>query len=172
MIQRSLFLSLILVIPFFAGAQSSIFTLSSKAVTQNGFLPKLYTCDSLGISPPLEWTHPPLGTKAFAVTMHHFPKDGDKHVYIVLYNIPSTITELPQGVTNIGIWGRNTQNRNLSYSPPCSKGPGAKTYILTIYALSEPVNLNKTEGVTMDELVSAIKTSTLASATLPVQYSR
>ena len=169
---RYLFFLLTLTIPLTVFTQSAPFTLSSKAINNLGFLPKLYTCDSLGISPPLQWANAPVGTKSFAVTMHHDPKEGDKHVYFVLYNIPPTVSELPQGVTNIGNWGRNTQNRNPGYSPPCSKGPGAKTYVLTVYALSEQLNLKKADGITMDELLTAMKNCTMASSVLPVQYSR
>jgi Raf kinase inhibitor-like YbhB/YbcL family protein len=147
------------------------FTAYSSAFINNGLYPKLYTCDSLSLSPPIAWKNIPEGTKSFAITMHHFPKDGDKHVYMVVYNIPSTVTSIPQAATNIGSWGSNTQNKNLSYSPPCSKGPGTKSYIITVYALSKTLSF-KSSAVTMDELLEACKGNVLSTSALTVQYSR
>ena len=62
-------------------AQSSkmnAFTLFSDAFVNNGAIAKLNTCDSLGISPQLAWNNAPVGTKGYAITMHHFPKTGEK----------------------------------------------------------------------------------------------
>jgi phosphatidylethanolamine-binding protein (PEBP) family uncharacterized protein len=157
------------------------FVLSSAAVGADGKLPAEFTCDGASTSPPLSWVKPPAGTKSFAVTMHHFPgpprpgdkKGEDKHVYIVLYNIPTTTTTLEKGTKSVGIWGTNTVNRRTEYAPPCSKGPGAKKYTLTVYALSsEPKLKVPQDRVTMDDLLDAIKDSTLATSTLDVAYSR
>jgi Raf kinase inhibitor-like YbhB/YbcL family protein len=167
-----------LLIPFLSKAATTdsttlpVFTAYSNAFENNGSYPKLYTCDSLAISPPIAWKNIPKGTQSFAITMHHFPKDGGKHVYMVVYNIPATVTNIPQAATNIGVWGSNTQNKNLSYSPPCSKGPGPKNYIITVYALSNQPSFTNTGAVSMDDLLLAIKNSTLASSTITVHYAR
>jgi phosphatidylethanolamine-binding protein (PEBP) family uncharacterized protein len=106
----------------------------------NGTYPKLYTCDSSGISPGVSWESVPTGTKAFAITMHHYPPTGDKHVYWVVYNIPADIRSIPAGFTGVYSYGINTVNGRNTYTPPCSQGPGAKVYILTLYALqAQPV---------------------------------
>lgn len=147
------------------------FTAYSSAFENNGIYPKLYTCDSSSISPPIAWKNLPKGAKYIAITMHHIPKDGGKKVYMLLYNIPASVTNLPQGATNIGTWGSNTQNKNLSYSPPCSKGPGAKSYIITAYALSDSLQFNNS-AVTLDEFLDATKSTTLATSTITVQYAR
>jgi len=104
--------------------------------------------------------------------MHHIPKDGDKHVYMVLYNIPASVDHLSEGEKNIGEWGSNTQNRVRGYSTPCSKGPGPKSYIITAYAISEKINLNNRDGLSMNQLLAAIEHHTLAQSTLEVIYSR
>jgi phosphatidylethanolamine-binding protein (PEBP) family uncharacterized protein len=146
--------------------------LSSPAFVNKGAYPKLFTCDSLGISPPLSWNNIPSGTKSFAITMHHYPKEGDKHVYMVLYNIPNNVKSLEAGEKNIGTWGANTQNKDLSYSPPCSKGPGPKSYIITIYALSEILHFNNSDRVNMNQLMDSIQNILLSKSSLEVIYSR
>lgn len=154
---------------FFLLLLAAQFTLTSPAV--NGILPTEFTCDGASASPPVSWAGAPDGTKFYAVTMHHIPPEGGKHVYMVVYNIPADVTALPKNASHtIGNWGVNTVNRRQEYTPPCSQGPGPKTYTLTVYALSAPANL--TGRVTMDQLESAIQDKTLAKASADVTYSR
>lgn len=148
------------------------FAVSSTAFHNAGTLPPEFTCDGESASPPLSWSHAPAGSRFFAVTMHHIPGPEDKHVYLVLYNIPGNVTSLAKNARNIGAWGINTVNGRPEYTPPCSKGPGAKTYTLTVYALSSEVKLDAGRPVTMDMLLAAIQDKTLASAAMDVNYSR
>ncbi|GGD72031.1 hypothetical protein GCM10011514_40240 [Emticicia aquatilis] len=151
---------------------TGVFTLESSGVV-NGVLDKKYTCDGQSFAPPLAWKNIPTGTKSFAVLMHHIPPTGDKHVYYVVYKLPSTVTSLPENNTSIGSFGVNTVNGKNSYTPPCSQGPGAKIYIITAYALSaEPVIPASTTKVTMDVVLDAIKSTTLAKSELSVSYTR
>ena len=146
---------------------------SGNGFAHNGTYPKLYTCDSTGISPGLQWSGAPVTTKSYAITMYTVPPTGDRHVYIVLYNIPSSINSIPDQSTSIGAWGINTVDGKNTYTPPCSQGPGAKIYVLTLYALNNDANLSfSTTKVTMDMLYSAIKTKIVDSALMSVTYTR
>lgn len=148
------------------------FTLQSTGVT-NGVLAAKYTCDGQSFAPPLSWTNAPTGTKSYAITMHHIPPTGEKHVYYLLYNIPSTTTSLPENNTAIGLFGINTVNGKNTYTPPCSQGPGAKIYVLTAYALSEqPVISVAPSKLTMDILTESMSKITLAKSELSVSYTR
>jgi hypothetical protein len=91
----------------------------------------------------------------------------------VVYKLASTVNSLPENNTTIGSFGINTVNGKNSYSSPCSQGPGAKIYIITAYALSaEPVISATTTKVTMDIVLDAIKSTTLAKSELSVNYTR
>jgi phosphatidylethanolamine-binding protein (PEBP) family uncharacterized protein len=158
----------------FAQIASDPFTLSSPAFVKGGAYPVEFTCDGERASPPLAWSHPPAGTRSFAITMHHIPPGAeDKHVYMVIYNLPATTLSLPKNTRGVGAWGINTVNRQPEYTPPCSKGPGAKTYTLTAYALSSEPNLVMNGGpATMDMLLTAIKDKTLATSVVDVVFTR
>lgn len=148
------------------------FVLRSPVVTEGGALPKEFTGDGEGISPPLEWTGAPAGTKSLALIMHHEAPDGLKW-YWVLHNIPADTTRLPKNAQDVGTAGNNSINRRIGYAPPHSKGPGAKRYTLTLYALSAPPRLTLPAGqVSRDALLAAMKGLVLGTAELNVTYTR
>jgi phosphatidylethanolamine-binding protein (PEBP) family uncharacterized protein len=107
------------------------------------------------------------------VVMHHIAPDNEIKWYWILYNIPATVHELARNTTGIGTLGNNSVNGQVGYEPPCSQGPGPKTYILTVYALSAPVEISvPPEQVTREVILAAMADRTLGSAQLPVTYSR
>jgi phosphatidylethanolamine-binding protein (PEBP) family uncharacterized protein len=146
---------------------------SGNGFVHNGAYPKIYTCDSLGISPGLQWSNAPNGTNSYAVTMYTIPPTGDKHVYIVLYNIPATTLYIPDNSKSIGVFGINTVDGKTTYTPPCSQGPGAKVYVLTVYALNAAPTISvPNTQVTMDILLAGMKNKILDSAVMSVTYTR
>jgi gluconolactonase len=154
---------------------SSIFALTSPDVSGDGRLPVEYTCDGASSTLPLTWSGAPDGTKSFAVIMHHIAPDNAIHWYWVVYDIPATLTSLAKNIdpTNIGILGTNSVNDRNEYAPPCSKGPGDKEYIYTVYALSTQPQISlPASQVTRAVLLDAIKDITLASSELHVVYAR
>ena len=152
---------------------ANTFPFSSSGVGANGLLDAKFTCDGDGASPPFQWSDLPAGTKSLALTMHHLPgPGGDEHVYIVTWNISATIKSLDAGQKNIGTWGVNTVNGRAEYAPPCSKGPGEKIYVVTLYALSAEPKLSVSGKVTRSDLLASIKDITLGSAAIDLRYAR
>ena len=146
---------------------------SGNGFIHNGIYPKLYTCDSLGISPGLQWSNAPTTTNSYAITMYTIPPTGEKHVYIVLYNIPSSTTSIPDNAKSIGVFGINTVDGKTTYTPPCSQGPGPKIYVLTLYALNaQPTITVPNTQVTMDILLAGMKNKIVDSAVMSVTYTR
>ena len=155
-----------------AGGASG-FTLTSPGLSDGGRLPADYTCDGTRSTLALTWSGAPAETTSYAVIMHHTPGPLDVHWYWVVYNIPASVTSLPKNMTGIGTLGTNSVSKRQEYTPPCSKGPGDKIYIYTVYALSTRPQLSlPASQVTRAVLLSAIKDITLASAELHVVYAR
>jgi len=148
------------------------FTLSSPDMTAGGAMPVAFTCDGQSQTPSLSWTNGPTGTTGYALVMHHSPGPGDTHWYWVVYNIPSTTTKVAAGASAPGTLGTNSVNSQLAYAPPCSKGPGIKTYTYTAYALSATPSFTAGTKVSRDVLLAAISNITLASSSLDVTYDR
>ncbi len=144
------------------------FTLKSQAVTEGGNLPVEYTGDGEGVSPPLSWSGVPPGSVELALIMDHKAPGDEMKSYWVIWNIPTTISEISKNETNIGKTGVGFRGR-LGYEPPHSKGPGPKTYTLTLYALSDTLKLNlPPTNVTREVLLEAMKDRVLATASLNV----
>ena len=155
------------------GSAGSTGVLRSPVVTAGGALPVEYTGDGGGASPPLEWSGEPAGTKSFAVIMHHLAPGGVTKWYWTLYNIPPTVHALPKNVQAIGTPGNNSVNDQVGYAPPHSKGPGPKIYILTVYALSAPLQISALPSeVNREVLLATMKPVLLGSTELKVVYDR
>lgn len=149
------------------------FVLLSPELTPGAPMPKEFTGDGAGVTPPLEWSGAPAGTRGYALLMHHVDPEGKAFSYWVLYDIPSDVHSLPKAAKDIGVLGVNSRHRRVGYAPPHSKGAGTKTYTFIVYALSEPAHLHgPPEQVTDAALLAALKGKVLAAADLSVTYTR
>ena len=157
---------------------NAAFTLSSPAFSAHGKFPATYTCDGSSTLPPLSWSGAPTQTKSFVVTFDTLPgpprpgeTESGKHAMFVLYNIPATSNGFTS-VTNVkGAFGQNFQGKILGYAPPCSQGPGDKTYTFTAYALSTTLDIAPSQA-TEAVIEKLIADKTLATSTLAVTFAR
>lgn len=145
------------------------FLLSSPVVEDNAELPAEFTGDGAGISPPLAWSNPPSGTASYALIMDHIDPKGEFKWYWTVYDIPATAASLEKGSLATGKTGTGFRGK-IGYEPPHSKGPGAKTYVITLYALSEPVQLDPAQKVDRQTLLAAIQGKILAQSSLRVVH--
>lgn len=144
--------------------------LESPAIKDGEELPVEYTGDGGGVTPPLQWSGAPAGTKSYAIIMHHTDPVGAVKWYWTLYDIPADVRSLPENVSGVGKTGTGFKGK-VGYEPPHSRGPGRKTYTITLYALSSPAKLTVPPAqVNRETLLAAMQGSILASADLNVAY--
>ena len=154
-------------------AGSATFVLRSPEVPDGGNLPREFTGDGSSATLPLEWSGAPAGTTSYALIMHHIDPQGVIKWYWTLYNIPAEVRSLPKNVRGVGTLGNNSINGRTEYAPPHSQGPGAKTYICTVYALSSAPRIGVPPArVNREVLLSAMEGKILARAELRVVYTR
>jgi len=149
---------------------SGTFTLTSSMATNGGTLPAAFTCDGTGSTLPLAWTNPPAGTASYALLLSTQPTSTTIKYDWVLYDIDATVTSLAEDSFLVGTLGQGDDGPGAIYDPPCSQGPGAKTYTFTLYALSAAPTV--TAPVTGETLATTIASTTLGTAALSVTYSR
>ena len=151
---------------------SASFILTSPEVGTDGALPVDFTGDGSGATLPLAWKGAPAGTQSFAVVMDHLAPGDQVKTYWTLWDIPASTTGLPKNARGIGKVGASFRGA-VGYEPPHSQGPGAKTYVLSVYALSAPPQIALPEReVSRDVLLTSMKDKVLASASMNVTYSR
>ncbi|MBS0260344.1 MAG: YHYH protein [Planctomycetes bacterium] len=157
--------------PAAVGADADIARLvvSSSSVDEQGRLSQACTCDGKSESPAVTWKEAPAGTKAFALSLWHTAPDQEKS-YWVVYNIPAKTTSVAQNKKPEGTIGLNDRRR-AEFDPMCSRAPGLKTYHITVFALSQKIELAP-ENATRANLLEAIRGRVLAEGTLDFQYER
>ncbi len=151
---------------------NATFILTSPEISADGKLPMDFTGDGSGATLPLAWKGAPAGTQGFALIMDHLaPGNVMKH-YWTMWDIPATTTGLPKNAKGVGKLGTSFKGQ-IGYEPPHSQGPGAKTYVLTVYALSAPLQITQPpREVNRNVLLAAMKDKVLASASLNVVHTR
>ncbi len=150
---------------------ASGFVLTSPEVVDGGNLPKDYTGDGSGATLPLEWKGAPAGTKSYALIMDHLAPGNEMKSYWVMWDIPAKVTSLPKNVKGVGRLGVGFRGEP-GYEPPHSQGPGAKTYVLHVYALSAEPKITGSSSVRREALLAAMEGKILAKADLSVVYTR
>lgn len=156
----------------------SNFKLESQDFDSNGNIPQKFTCDGKSISPELEWSGAPEGTKSFAVIVDDPDALNGTYVHWVLYNIPADQHKLSEDIGPFAELaspleqGVNGSDK-LGYVGPCPpKGDKAHKYKFTIYALDTD-NLNTRQGkVTKEYLLKSMEGHILATAELTGLYQR
>ncbi len=149
------------------------FILTSDAGQDGSTMSAAYTCDGAGSTPGLSWSGAPAGTKEYALMMTTQPGDGTNRWNWVLYDIPVATTSLAENSTGVGRLGTGSHGTVMQYDPPCSQGPGPKTYTFTLYALSASPSLPASgDQVTGPVLTSALAPVTLGTVSLNLTYTR
>lgn len=153
-------------------------TLTSPNFINGGKLPIDNTCDGKGISPALAWSGGSSKIVSYVIIMDSVPgplRPGEEnignHFYLIVYNIPATANVLLEGSSDIGTLGQNFQGKKIGYTPPCSQGPGIKSYNLYLYGISEILNLKNTDA-TEKNLLAAINGKIVSSSSITVFYER
>ena len=151
------------------GPAVSTFQLKSSAFSNGGAIPTKFTCDGVDVSPELSWSDPPDSTKAFALIMDDPDAPGGTWVHWVLYDLPSSVRELLQGVPktkDLQIGARQGVNdfRRIGYGGPCPPHGAAHRYSFRLYALDRPTRLPA--GASKGDLEGAMKGHILAQSEL------
>jgi phosphatidylethanolamine-binding protein (PEBP) family uncharacterized protein len=101
--------------------------------------------------------------------MDHADPEGNMKWYWTLYRIPAAAKSLEKGDHTIGTTGTGFKGQ-VGYEAPHSKGPGLKTYTITLYALAEAVALDDPKAVDRESLLAAMEGRILATSSLRVVY--
>ena len=156
------------------GFALSDMALHSPDFDDGGPIPSRYTGEGEDVSPAFTWSGAPDGTESFAIICHDpdapLVKPGTYgFVHWVLYGIPSSVTELPEGI------GGYTQGvndfGNSGYGGPAPPtGHGTHHYFFWLLALDSTPELGA--GLTMWELLELVEPHVIGMNRFVGTYSR
>jgi len=149
--------------------------LTSPAFENNGKIPSKYTCDGVGISPPLKISDVPANAKTLVLLMEDpdIPEVVKQRFRIqiwdhwILFNLPATTKEIPEG-KSVGTKGKGTYP-HLNYGGPCPPDKEHR-YFFKLYALDAKLDL--LEGATKVQVEKAMHSHILARIELIGRYER
>ncbi len=140
-----------------AHAQTATFTMSSPDLLngrfENQFVLNGFGCKGQNVSPALQWTNVPSGTKSLALQVYDpDAPTGSGFWHWAVYNIPADSNGMSRGAGNsaatlpAGAFGGNTDfadtgatGGNGNYGGPCPpEGDKPHRYIFTLFALAVP----------------------------------
>lgn len=148
--------------------------LKSTTFEPNGKIPSKYTGEGQDISPPLEWTNVPDGTRSFALICHDpdapLVSEGTfGFVHWVLYNIPGSINGLSEGIKGY-TEGPNGFGQEGYMGPMPPNGHGTHHYFFWLLAIDEELNLES--GLTLWQLLERIEPHVIGMNRLVGVYER
>jgi Raf kinase inhibitor-like YbhB/YbcL family protein len=158
-----------------AGKEKYMFQLKSNAFSAEGTIPARFTCEGENISPDLDWSGAPQGTRTFALVLHDpdAPRSGG-YTHWVVFNIPATVTHLPEDVPKTaelpvgGVQGKNDDG-SIGYTGPCPPS-GTHRYYFHLYAVDRELELKA--GASKEQLEDAIRGHILAEAEFMGRYKK
>jgi Raf kinase inhibitor-like YbhB/YbcL family protein len=153
---------------FFAG-NSFALELRSSAFKDGEYIPVRYTGRGEDISPALEWTGVPRGTKSFALIMDDPDAPMGTWIHWVVYNIPADATGLKEDIPPRAVLDDGTAQGINSFRRPGYGGPypppgPAHRYVFTLYAIDTELNLSL--GANKGTVLRAIQGHILGRARL------
>lgn len=141
------------------------FALSDMKVQSTAFanhapIPRRHTGEGENVSPALSWRNAPEGTRSFAVICHDpdaplvSPGGTYGFVHWTLYNIPGSVSELPEGCSDYTA-GLNDRGNTGYTGPMPPEGHGEHKYYFWVLALDKDLELEG--GLTMWQLLERIE---------------
>jgi Raf kinase inhibitor-like YbhB/YbcL family protein len=149
--------------------------IAGGATIADKFVFKGFGCEGGNLSPALEWSGAPEGTKSFALLVHDpdAPTGGAGFWHWVVVDIPAQTASLPQGAAvPAGAKEIATDFGAPGYGGPCPpKGDKPHHYNFTLYAL-KVAKLDLPAKATASLTGFFVNANALAKATLTGVYGR
>ena len=149
-------------------------TITSSAFKESTGIPGEFTCDGLGINPPLEFHGIPTETESLVLVMDDpdvpttIKADDGVFDHWVVFNIDPSVSKIGTGEQIQGTLGVNGTSKT-GYIGPCPPN-GEHRYFFKLYALDRKLNLK--EGASKTSVLEAAEGHIIEEAELMDRYER
>ncbi len=143
------------------------FAIASPAFSDQGLIPPRYTLnDGTNVSPPLNWGTPPDGTVELALVVTDVAEAGAVHW--VLAGLEPTSVGIDEGQVPPGAIQAENDFAVRGWTGPAPTDGTLHTYVFTLYALAEPVDLP--DGTPAAQVLDRIDAVTIATTEVAGLY--
>jgi Raf kinase inhibitor-like YbhB/YbcL family protein len=145
------------------------FRITSPNFNFGDLLDDRFTCDGADLSPHLVWSHSPTNTQSFALIMDDPDAPMGCWDHWILYNIPATICELQEGISELPegtMEGLNSWEKT-GYGGPCPPDR-IHRYYFKLYALDTVLKFDQTP--TKQQIEHAIEKHIIGKTELMATY--
>ena len=150
--------------------------LSSSAISDGSAIPRRYTCNGEDVSPPLEWSDAPPGTRSFVLLCDDPDAPSGTWYHWAAYDMPANQTALAPGaaqhVERLGFKQAINDFQRVGYGGPCPpRRHGPHHYHFRLLALSID-RLPVRKGPSCRDIEREARKHVLAETTLVGIYER
>ena len=150
--------------PVGSGDSASSMTLASPSFADGSGFPTENSCDGANLSVPVTWSGVPPETVELAITMLDPDAPGEPFVHWVVTGIDPVVTGfgeggLPESAVAVRPW-----------TGPCPPFGETHTYVMTLYALTEPSGVVAEDGI--EAALGALESTPGPTAVLRGTYAR
>jgi Raf kinase inhibitor-like YbhB/YbcL family protein len=144
-------------------------TVTSPAFRDGGSIPKRFTCDGEGSSPPLRWSGVPGGARELELVVED--PDADRFVHWTVLGIPAGAAGTEEGRAPAGVVETDNSFGKPGWGGPCPpEGDDPHRYVFALYATDAPLRLGKDSSP--DEVRAALADHAVARGTLTGRFGR
>jgi Raf kinase inhibitor-like YbhB/YbcL family protein len=130
----------------------------------SGMLAQRFTCHGASITPPLNWSGAPPGTKSLALIVDDSSAPITPFIYWLVFHINPGTTDIQEGSLPTGARQAMNSAGRAAYDAPCPTR--RHMYRFTVYALRTSLNLPN--GAPLQEVVTAIAAATIGRGRIVV----
>jgi Raf kinase inhibitor-like YbhB/YbcL family protein len=127
-----------------------------------------FTCDGSRLSPSFNLAGFPEGTVTWGLSI--VDQTAANAVHWVAANIDPAITQVDAGVVPAGAVQSLNRINKVGYAAPCPKAGEPHTYILTVYAVSQ--QLEVTDGMDSETMLTSLEAGSLGITSITFTVTR
>jgi Raf kinase inhibitor-like YbhB/YbcL family protein len=144
-------------------------TLTSPAFRDGGSIPKRFTCDGDGRSPPLRWSGVPGGTREQVLVVED--PDADRFVHWTVLRIPPDARVIAEGRVPAGAIETENSFGKRGWGGPCPpEDDDPHRYVFALYTSDARLPLDSDSSP--DDVRTALSDHAIARGTLTGRFGR
>lgn len=149
--------------------------IESTEFEDGGRLPDRFAADHENLSPPLNWSAPPMNTRSFAVVCEDPDAPTGSFLHWAIYNIPGDVSSLPENASltlanSDDIFQGTSDAGTVGWFGPLPPFEETHHYRFRLFALDRKTNIPA--GISDEDVLNRLRVDAIDESTITGLYSR